>query len=78
MDTAVLHRFDRVGDLDQLAGCFFRVSIGAGGGKFHRLFLMPHAVKHRPFHADHAIRECAVIVIYVPIVEHRENDEQSN
>jgi hypothetical protein len=40
--------------------------------------LMPHVVKHRPFHADQAIQEDAVIVICVPIVKHGENDEQGN
>jgi hypothetical protein len=29
MDSTVLNRFDRVGDLDQLAGGFFGVGIGA-------------------------------------------------
>lgn len=36
---AVLHRFDRVGDLDQLAGGDFRVGVGAGLGEFHFMIL---------------------------------------
>jgi hypothetical protein len=38
MDPAVLDSFDRVGDLDQLAGCGFRVGVRASGGEFHDAF----------------------------------------
>jgi len=35
VDPAVLDGFDRVGDLDQLAGRGFRGGVGAGSGEFH-------------------------------------------
>jgi hypothetical protein len=38
---------------------------------------MPHMVKHGPFHADYAIRERAVVVVYVPKIKDCEHDEQS-
>jgi hypothetical protein len=38
---------------------------------------MPYVVKHRLPHVDYAIRERAAIVIYVPEIQDRENDEQS-
>ena len=34
IDAAVLHRLDRIGDLDQLAGGFLRIGVGAVGGVF--------------------------------------------
>jgi hypothetical protein len=37
MDTAILHRLDRAGDLDQFAGGFFRVGVDTGFGEFHWL-----------------------------------------
>ena len=43
---------------------------------FHR-WLMSHVVEHRSFHADYAIRECAVVAIYVPVAKRCEDDEQS-
>src|SRR3984957_3327863 len=36
VNAAVLNGFDRVGDLDQLAGSLFRIRIGAFSGKFHQ------------------------------------------
>ena len=42
---------------------------------FHRR-LAPYVVKHRLRHSDYTIRECAVIVIYVPEIKDCEGDEQ--
>jgi hypothetical protein len=36
VDTAILHRLDRIGDLDKFSGGGFRVGIGSAGGEFHR------------------------------------------
>jgi hypothetical protein len=38
---------------------------------------MPHVMEHRSFHADHTIRECALVIIYVPIVKRCKNDQES-
>jgi hypothetical protein len=35
MDTAVLHRLDRAGDLDQFAGGCFKVGVDTGFGELH-------------------------------------------
>jgi hypothetical protein len=40
VNAAVLNGFNRVGDLDQLAGGFFRVGVGAIRGKFHQAISM--------------------------------------
>ena len=37
VDATILHGFNRVGELDQLAGGDFRISIGANSGEFHGL-----------------------------------------
>jgi hypothetical protein len=37
VDPAVLHGFNRIGYLDQLAGCGFRVSVGRSAANFMRL-----------------------------------------
>ena len=39
---------------------------------------MQHAMKYRSLHTDYAIREHAVVVIYVPEIKGCENDEQSH
>jgi hypothetical protein len=36
IDATVLHRLDGIGDLDQLAGGFFRVGVRAINGEFHQ------------------------------------------
>ena len=36
VDPAILHSFDRIGDLDQFTGRGFRVGIGTGGSEFNR------------------------------------------
>jgi hypothetical protein len=38
---------------------------------------MPHAVNDRSFHTYYAIRERAVVIIYVPEIKDCEHDEQS-
>jgi hypothetical protein len=40
-DAAVLNGFNRVGEFDQLAGCHFRVSVGAVGGAAPKIFSYP-------------------------------------
>jgi len=35
MDATILHGFDRIGDLDQLAGGGFGVRVGTSSGEFH-------------------------------------------
>jgi hypothetical protein len=44
---------------------------------FHRRLAL-YVVKHRLRHSDYTIRECAVIVIYVPEIKDCEGDEESH
>jgi hypothetical protein len=70
----------RVGNLTSLIGN--RSALPASDRPYfpfacHRK-LMQHAMKYRSLHTDYAIREHAVVVIYVPEIKGCENDEQSH